>query len=123
MQIEFYKENHLRRVQRLHLMIAGKLNLSTSDAVSHTQCTLGKWYYGSGMDQFGDKTEFKAIEKAHAKFHQVVKNAIEANQRGENQKAAAFTQEAENLSREVADTLDLLLMSLTGNIQENKIRE
>ena len=117
LQLDFYKENHSQWIQRLNSMMSGKLVLNAADIVPHTGCALGKWYYGNGVEQFGNLSEFKAIESCHAQFHEAVLKAIEAYQRSERQKAAAFTKDAEKLSQEVIAALDYLAARLTGILE------
>jgi len=42
----------------------------------HHSCRLGKWYDGTGKEQFGKTKAFKALEPIHAKVHTGVKEAL-----------------------------------------------
>lgn len=80
-------------------------------SLCHTECRLGKWYYGLGQE-FRGCEEFDAVEIPHQTFHTIGKNIIEAVNQG-----ASMAQLTELLSQ-----LSLCSAEILNHLQklENK---
>ncbi|HEX7556558.1 MAG TPA: methyl-accepting chemotaxis protein, partial [Leptolinea sp.] len=113
-QTKLLKNAHLQWVDRLKAMLAGELRLISKDVAAYNACTLGKWYYGNGKEQFGFLPEFIAIEQPHVRFHNKVKECVEAYNNNDQQKAASYANEVEQISHEVVNAIDHLRNRLTG---------
>jgi methyl-accepting chemotaxis protein len=125
MQIELFKQAHLKVVGRLTSMRQGCEKISLSDVTSHTECMLGKWYYQNGREQYGSLNEFKAIDEPHTRFHRNYRQAVEAFQRGDRQTFEAHFNETERLSHEIVELLESLELRLAGkagaSTQQNRV--
>lgn len=106
--LEEFKLAHLRWVDQLTNMLAGKVKLSENQVATHTKCLLGMWYYKRGQIDFGGRPEFIAIEAPHTKLHQVVRAAVRAYNAGNRAEAEKGLKETERLSKEIVAALDRL---------------
>jgi methyl-accepting chemotaxis protein len=118
--LEEFKRAHLRWVDQLKEMLAGKIKLSESQVSSHTKCLLGEWYSKRGQIDFGGQQEFIAIEAPHARLHQVVRAAVKAYNAGNREEAQKGLKETERLSKEIISILDRLGQVYAGrsNVQK-----
>ena len=114
LEIELLKRvvDHANWMENVALTIEGKMDWMPTD---HTNCKLGKWYYGEGQEeikQYGEEAEriFQKMEPAHAKIHKLGIEAIAKAKEGEGEKAyEAVSQMLENSS----EIIDLLLQLYT----------
>jgi hypothetical protein len=106
--IEEFKHAHLRWVDQLRDMLAGKIKLSEAQVTSHKQCILGAWYYRRGQIDFGNQREFIAIEEPHIRMHEFVRATVQAFNTGNRENAQKGLQETERLSKEIVTALDRL---------------
>jgi len=113
-QIDLFKLAHVRWVDRLRSMLAGRLRMSINDIGSHMECALGQWYYGVGKELYKQYSEYQSLEQPHAALHKVVREAVEAYNQDDRKKAELLKQEAERISNEVIDALDHLEMRMAG---------
>ena len=73
---------------RLEDVIAGKCELSASDAKNPTLCKFGQWLYGSTIPKVILNTpEFQAIQRLHARFHDLAADIIGMANRGHIEQA------------------------------------
>lgn len=99
---------HLAWKSRLRAFLDGHAHLSQEQAVSHTQCDLGKWYYGNGISDFGDLPEFKALEPPHAEIHKLIKEVISLRSSGDNYRAEQAYERVAELSQQILKKIDEL---------------
>lgn len=107
-KVELFKGAHLRWVERLKGMLAGKVMLEEHEVADHHGCVLGSWYYGRGMADFEELPEFLALEDPHVRIHEAVKEAVVKFNQGDEETARTKTNEAEVISREIVNLLDAL---------------
>jgi methyl-accepting chemotaxis protein len=69
---------------------------------------LGKWYYGIGKRTLGDTRAYQELDAPHARFHALVREAVEAVERQNAHKAKATLEELHNVSATVFRLLDSL---------------
>ncbi len=100
---------------RLADLLAGKQSLDPAEVSSHKECQFGKWYFGDGMDQFGDSPTFRAIDDAHAKVHATAREIAELCKAGDNQLAAKRYAEFHNLTDKLFERLDQLEKEANGD--------
>ncbi len=64
--------DHLKWVKRL-IMSVGQRNitLNQTEITDAHQCRFGHWYYGYGVERYGQLSEFTAIEPLHNKVHEI----------------------------------------------------
>jgi len=104
-EIETFKTAHLKWAERVEKAASGGAMISLSEVPSHTECSLGRWYYGLGKREFGSRTEFNSIEADHLRFHELLRE-FAANRSNGHQ--AALVGEIKQLSQQVARKLDQL---------------
>jgi methyl-accepting chemotaxis protein len=71
------KSDHLLWKARLTDAIHGKQRLSDGEIKDHTQCRLGKWYYGDGQARYGSSAAFRAMEAPHVAVHRLGREIAE----------------------------------------------
>jgi methyl-accepting chemotaxis protein len=106
------KSAHLAWKARLRSFLDGMSSLSHEEAVSHHDCVLGKWYYGEGLDQYGDIPEMRLIEKPHHELHELIKKIIEKKELGLINEAEALYQKIPPLSETIIDLLEQVEASI-----------
>lgn len=87
--------------------------------VDHTRCAFGHFYYAVPMTIEVVASDWKAIENVHKEFHEMGKRALEAIRNKRKADALRYYEEAEKLSRELAEILGRVLnklSSLTGKV-------
>ena len=95
--------------------------INVSDIPTFTHCSLGRWYYGIGKRQFGERQEFLAIEDQHKKFHEFLKEYVEIFNSKNGSKSQAVLNQLELVSIKVVNLLDQLKeIDLTVSIDNNK---
>src|SRR5690606_11851621 len=57
--IAMARADHVLWVQRLRAMLLGRERLHESEVNDHTQCRLGRWYYGKGRETYGHLEAFR----------------------------------------------------------------
>ncbi len=93
---------------RLRTFLDGESNMSEDEAVSHHDCDLGKWIYGSALQRYGDMPEMKELEKLHAEMHTLIKQVIQAGNKGEKEKAENVYNRVSRYSDQIVALLDEL---------------
>jgi methyl-accepting chemotaxis protein len=99
---------HLAWKSRLRAFLDGDAQLTQEQAVSHHHCDLGKWYYDRGQQEFGQWSEFRAIEPPHAEIHRLIKEVIQLRASGQAERAEEVYQRVVALSEEILGKLDKL---------------
>jgi hypothetical protein len=107
-KINEFKQAHLRWIDRLENMLAGKTSLYESQVDSHKDCMLGQWYYGIRRAEFEQFAEFAAIESPHIRLHEAVSKTVKTYNRGEHKAAEVMLNDARRLSTEIVEALDRL---------------
>lgn len=105
-EIETFKQAHLKWVERLQRAFSGLETILPQDVPAHTECSLGKWYYGIGKQKFGHFAEFEAIEPDHIQFHEILKSFAEST--SNRPKLSRLLSEAHSVSRKIIQNLDAL---------------
>jgi len=90
----------------LCVQIRGTAELDYSRLANHHSCRFGKWYFGEGMQMYGNLSSFKAVDEPHAKIHALAKEAVSACNSGDRLKAERIYKEMENLSDQIGSLLD-----------------
>jgi len=104
--LEFAKSAHLAWKKNLRDFLDGKGALTLAQAVSHHDCSLGKWYYGEGLKCYGHLAEMKEVEDPHAEIHQVIKTIISLREAGRVEEAEREYQKVGTLSKRIVALLD-----------------
>ena len=104
------KTAHLSWKNRLRSYLDGQGTLTREQAVSHRDCAFGKWYYGEGLQNYGNLPEMKEIEQPHEELHQLIRRIVDAREAGK-------TDEAEELYRQVGP-LSQRIVALIETIED-----
>jgi len=81
--------DHANWMENVAKTIEGDIDWTPTD---HTQCKLGKWYYGNGLEEvskYGEEAVkiFKKMEPAHAKIHKLGIEAIQKHKEGKTEES------------------------------------
>lgn len=101
----FARRKHLEWKAKLRLFLDGKGTLTESEAVSHHDCALGRWYYGAGKN-VSHLAEMQAMEAPHAELHSLVKKIIQLKNAGQTKEAETLFQKMEPLSKQIVRLLN-----------------
>ena len=78
---------HLSWKHRLRKFLDGEIEMRMEDAVSHTECKLGKWLYGHALEAYQDLPEMTEMEQTHKHMHDIIKQLVEMNNSGRHDEA------------------------------------
>ncbi|MBI9051703.1 MAG: MCP four helix bundle domain-containing protein [Anaerolineaceae bacterium] len=105
-KVELFKQAHLRWVDRLNDMVAGKVSYTEDQLGSHHNCILGKWYYGRGSIDFGTAAAFQLLEDPHIRLHKEVVKTVQFFNQNNIEMATQSIAIIEEVSREIVNLLD-----------------
>jgi len=106
--IPIFKEAHQQWVQRLEVMLDGRLKLEAEGLGTDHTCQLGKWYYGRAQKDYGEYPAFQNLAEPHRQLHEKVKEAVSAYNRGDVSQAQRIAAEVDRLAGRVLSLLDEL---------------
>lgn len=89
-------------------MQTGGVTIRLHEIPTHLTCSLGRWYYGIGKQEFGDNKEFLAIEAQHEKFHHLLNEFVETYSSYGATKSQEVLNQLHVVSTNVANSLDQL---------------
>ena len=107
-EIETFKQAHTNWVKKAADMQKGGTIINARDIPTHTNCSLGRWYYGVGRSEFGGNHEFTAIEAQHIKFHELLKEYVETFTKYGSVRAQGVLNQIQSVSLNVGVGLDHL---------------
>jgi len=84
-----FKVKHRAWTTRLKDFLEGKGGLTEEQAISHKDCSLGKWMYAEGLRHYSTIPEMKTLEKVHINLHDIVKNIVSLKNEGKAAEADA----------------------------------
>jgi len=96
---------HLQWKSRLRGYITGDRMIDRSEAVSDRECALGEWYFGPGLERFGDLPAMQRIEEPHRQLHVLVREIMDLADAGDRPGAFRKLEELGPLSEEIVDLL------------------
>ncbi|KKL65506.1 hypothetical protein LCGC14_2154290 [marine sediment metagenome] len=102
------KEDHKLFVERVRKAVNGESTLDPAKINNHKQCKMGLWYYGPGMKLYSSLESFLALEDIHARVHSVGREAVEAANSGESERASGLLKELEDVYTKSAGALSKL---------------
>jgi methyl-accepting chemotaxis protein len=106
--LQVVKSDHLLWKARLTDAIHGKQRLSESEIKDHSQCRLGKWYYGTGQERYGSSPAFRAMETPHVAVHRLGREIAELASANEPGAALEKLEEMGTLSDQLFKHIDQL---------------
>lgn len=111
-EIDTFKTAHANWVNKVKNMQNGNDVISLKEIPTHLTCSLGKWYYGIGQQEFGTKPEFIAVEAHHEKFHKLLVEYVETFLSSGPSRAQSVLNQIITTSENVGNNLDQLKKSL-----------
>jgi len=84
----------------------------TSEVNSHTDCRLGKWFYGDEGRKFSHLSCFSDLELPHEKVHSSGQEALQAFRSGDDEQMNISLTNMEQASTSVITRLDELLLHI-----------
>jgi methyl-accepting chemotaxis protein len=110
--LQVAKSDHLLWKAKLAEVIYGRQNLSEGEIKDHTQCRLGRWYYGDGRAHFGELAPFRAMEAPHAAVHRLGREIAELSAKGAIEEAVTRLEQLDQHSEQIFAHIDALLAEL-----------
>ncbi|WP_158089544.1 methyl-accepting chemotaxis protein [Magnetofaba australis] len=105
------KEAHLRWLRRLEQMIHGEIEAMDLNQLSdHQKCDLGRWYYGSGSEAYGDSPLFQKLGAVHQRVHEVGRETWALADAGDHDGAVRSIDRLRGVKDELFDLLDELFL-------------
>ncbi len=104
--LELAKSDHRNFVGKISSCLQGEISMDPATLPDHHTCRFGKWYDKAGSELCGKTPHFSAVVVPHEKIHQLAKQAVEAHNAGNKQRAAQIYEEVVAVSREVVDLVD-----------------
>jgi len=108
LDVQGAKRAHLIWRTRIQKLVSGKEHVENSEVLSHKDCQLGKWYYGSGQTEFAGDSVFTKLGQEHERMHNLLKKAVAAWNIGRKGEAKSDAEEIYKCSDELIELLDQL---------------
>ncbi len=101
------KTSHLAWKTKLREFLDGHGDIAEDEAVSHTDCALGKWYYTDGAaKRYSHIPEMPEIEAPHKEMHDLVRQVIELKGSGNDKEAEQAYNRVGPLSNKIVSMLE-----------------
>ena len=111
-EIDTFKQAHANWVTKVERMQNGSEIIKSGSVPTHLDCSLGRWYYGIGKQEFGDMPEFVAVEAQHEKFHQLLADFVETYNASGSARSQEVVSQLRATSLKVERSLDQLKQSI-----------
>ncbi len=105
MTFRTFKVKHRAWKTRIKDFLEGKGGLTEEQAVSHKDCSLGRWMYTEGVGLFQTVPEMKVLEKVHSNLHETVKRIVSLKHEGRADEAEIEFRKIGPISDEIIDLL------------------
>ncbi|HUI66864.1 MAG TPA: CZB domain-containing protein [Nitrospirota bacterium] len=103
-----FKVKHRAWTTRLKDFLEGKGGLTEEQAISHEDCSLGKWMYAEGLVHYKTIPEMISLEKVHINLHETVKNIVSLKNEGKAAEADAEYLKIGPISDEIINLLTVI---------------
>jgi methyl-accepting chemotaxis protein len=108
MTFRTFKIKHRAWKAKLKDFLEGKGGLTEEQAISHKDCSLGKWMSSEGSEYYNTIPEMKSLEKVHFNLHETVKSIVSLKNQGKAADADAAYAKIGPISDEVIDLLTVI---------------
>lgn len=108
MTFRTFKVKHRAWTTRLKDFLEGKGGLTEEQAISHKDCSLGKWMYAEGLEHYKTIPEMKGLEKAHISLHETVRSIVKLKNDGRAAEADAQYLKIGPISNEIINLLTVI---------------
>jgi methyl-accepting chemotaxis protein len=103
-----FKVKHRAWTTRLKDFLEGKGGLTEEQAISHKDCSLGKWMYAEGLVHYKTIPEMKGLENVHINLHETVKSIVSLKNEGKAAEADAEYLKIGPISDEIINLLTVI---------------
>lgn len=101
---------HLAWKKRIRKFISGaEIDVTYENAIDHTACVLGKWYYSEGQQQVKSQI-MNTLGEEHKKMHQTIKKIMDAFNHDDYDTLEIAIKELDEYSDTVVDCLNQLIL-------------
>jgi methyl-accepting chemotaxis protein len=97
---------HLNWRFRIKSFLDGKETLTKEQALSHTDCDLGKWFYAVGKVKYGHLSIIQELERLHVELHAQISEIIRLSHLGEDVRAHELYWQMSDTSEKLMTCLD-----------------
>ena len=81
------RATHMAWKAKLRGFLDGNTTLDERAALSHTDCSLGKWYESVGKREFSHIPQLARLEAPHRELHEVIRRVVELKSKGDQEAA------------------------------------
>jgi hypothetical protein len=106
LDLSAFKAGHLAWQPRLREMLDGTHDLVEDGVHSHTECELGKWFYGEGRAQYGHFQEMVDLEDVHQHMHDELKAIVRLYHQNKINEAEERYNETTSVIQKVGNLID-----------------
>lgn len=108
MTFRTFKVKHRAWKTWLKDFLEGKGGLTEEQAISHKDCSLGKWMYAEGQQHYNTIPEMKGLEVVHINLHETVKGIVKLKNEGKAAEADAEYLKIGSISDEIINLLTVI---------------
>jgi len=108
------KSAHMIFIGKIKSHLDGSATIDPGKLPTHLTCAFGKWYQTKGHNSCGHNSHFGEIDTPHSKVHEFGKQAINAYNSGDRNKAARICDEMVANSKILLAVLDRLALDFKG---------
>jgi methyl-accepting chemotaxis protein len=113
-EIDLAKSGHRIFMGKIALCLSGNLKLQAEQLPDNHSCRFGRWYDGEGKQLCGHTEAYKAIDGSHMTIHELAKDAVNAFNAGDKERAQRIYNEMEAVSEVLMKLLDTLKRESSG---------
>lgn len=100
------KQKHRMWMINMKAYLLDLEDFDASKVASHTNCDLGKWIYGYGINVFKNNSEFEELEKIHQVLHETILTIINLKESNNLKEANLEFNKLEDVSNKILYLLD-----------------
>jgi methyl-accepting chemotaxis protein len=122
MTFRTFKVKHRAWTTRLKDFLEGKGGLTEEQAISHKDCSLGKWMYAEGLEHYETVPEMKGLEKVHINLHETVKSIVKLKNEGKAAEADTEYLKIGPISDEIINLLTVIEKKVSAAERQMSMR-
>ena len=103
-----FRLKHVAWKTKLKGFLEGRDTMTEAQAISHRECSLGKWFYADGLNKYGVIPEMHKLEKVHTELHATVRKIISKKNQGDSMAAELEYEKIGPLSDEIVSLLTII---------------
>lgn len=112
------QSDHVRWVKRIARFVEGGAStIGEEDISDHHRCRFGRWYYGAGMERYGQETGYREIEAIHAEIHRLGMEIVRLVETKQLEFARKRLEDLYALKGRVLDRLESLQLAVMVHVR------